>query len=136
MVNEIIALLAGAGVRVFDTDASEVDFTAGSITEHLPYVLVMGSEGRPGEDVALACADATDSLMVRHVGGSAESVRVLASRTRGILNTARVRGVGFVSDLVYESTGQVYFDPDITIEGLGTHPHILNDDYSVWTQRI
>ena len=135
-MNEIISLLAGAGVRVFDTDASEVDFTAGSVVDQLPYVLVMGSEGRPGEDVALACADATDSLMVRHVGGSAESVRVLARRTRGILNTARVRGVGYVSDLVYESTGQVYFDPDITIEGLGTHPHILNDDYSVWTQQV
>ena len=135
-MNEIIALLAAAGVRVFDTDASEVDFTAVSVIDRLPYVLVMGSEGRPGEDLALACADATDSLMVRHVGGSADSVRVLARRTRGILNTTRVRGAGYVSELVYESTGHVYFDPDITIEGLGTHPHILNDDYSVWTQQI
>ena len=135
-MNEIIALLTAAGVRVFDTDASGVDFTAVSVSEQLPYVLVMGSEGQPGEDVALACEDATDSLMVRHVGGSAESVRVLARRTRGILDTARVHGSGYVSDLVYESTGRVYFDPDITIEGLGTHPHILNDDYSVWTQGI
>ena len=135
-MNEIVALLVAAGVRVFDTDASEVDFTAVSIVEQLPYVLVMGSEGQPGEDVALACADATDSLMVRHVGGSAESVRVLARRTRGILNAARVHGSGYVSDLVFESTGSVYFDPDITIEGLGTHPHILNHDYSVWTQQI
>ena len=135
-MNEIISLLAGAGVRVFDTDASEVDFTAGSVVDQLPYVLVMGSEGQPGEDLALACEDATDSLMVRHVGGSADSVRVLARKTRGILNATRVRGRGYVSDLVYESTGSVYFDPDITIEGLGTHPHILNDDYSVWTQQI
>ena len=89
-----------------------------------------------GEDVALACADATDSLMVRHVGGSADSVRILARKTRGILDNARVHGSGYVSDLVFESTGRVYFDPDIMIEGLGTHPHILNDDYSVWTQQI
>ena len=135
-MNEIIALLVAAGIRVFDTDASEVDFTALSVVDQLPYVLVMGSQGRPGEDVALACADATDSLVVRHVGGSAESVRVLARKTRGILNTTRVRGTGYVSDLVFESTGTVYFDPDLVIEGLGTHPHILNDDYSVWTQQV
>ena len=135
-MNEIIALLEAAGIRVFDTDASEVDFTAVSVVDRLPYVLVMGSEGQPGEDVALACADATDSLMVRHVGGSAESVRVLARKTRRILNTTRVRGSDYVSDLVFESTGSVYFDPDLLIEGLGTHPHILNDAYSVWTQQI
>ena len=135
-MNEIIALLAAAGIRVFDTDASEVDFTAVSVVDRLPYVLVMGSEGRPGEDVALACEDATDSLMVRHVGGSADSVRILARTTRGILNNARVHGSGYVSDVVFESTGSVYFDPDLLIEGLGTHPHILNDDYSVWTQQI
>ncbi|MFT0849039.1 hypothetical protein VR010_14980 [Actinomycetaceae bacterium L2_0104] len=135
-MNEIISRLAGAGVRVFDTDASEVDFTAGSVVDQLPYVLVMGSEGQPSADVALACADATDSLMVRHVGGSAESVRVLARKTRGILNTTRVHGSGYVSDVVFESTGRVYFDPDLVIEGLGTHPHILNDDYSVWTQQF
>ena len=135
-MNEIVSLLEAAGIRVFDTDASEVDFTAGSVVDQLPYVLVMGSEGQPGEDLALACEDATDSLMVRHVGGSADSVRVLARKTRGILNATSVRGRGYVSDLVYESTGSVYFDPDITIEGLGTHPHILNDDYSVWTQQI
>ena len=135
-MNEIVSLLEAAGIRVFDTDASGVDFTAVSVSEQLPYVLVMGSEGQPGEDVALACEDATDSLMVRHVGGSADSVRILARTTRGILNNARVHGSGYVSDLVFESTGHVYFDPDIMIEGLGTHPHILNDDYSVWTQQI
>ena len=135
-MNEIVSLLEAAGIRVFDTDASGVDFTAVSVSEQLPYVLVMGSEGQPSADVALACADATDSLMVRHVGGSAESVRVLARKTRRILDTARVRGDGYVSDLVFESTGRVYFDPDLVIEGLGTHPHILNDDYSVWTQQV
>ena len=135
-MNEIVSLLEAAGIRVFDTDASGVDFTAVSVSEQLPYVLVMGSEGQPSADVALACADATDSLVARHVGGSAESVRVLARTTRGILNTTRVRGTGYVSDLVFESTGTVYFDPDLVIEGLGTHPHILNDDYSVWTQQV
>ena len=135
-MNEIIALLAAAGIRVFDTDASGVDFTAVSVANQLPYVLVMGSQGQPGEDVALACADATDSLMVRHVGGSADSVRILARTTRGILDNARVHGSGYVSDVVFESTGTVYFDPDLVIEGLGTHPHILNDDYSVWTQQV
>ncbi len=136
-MNEIIALLEAAGIKVFDTDASGVDFTAvTAVANQLPYVLVMGSQGQPGEDVALACEDATDSLMVRHVGGSADSVRILARTTRRILNTTRVRGSGYVSDVVFDSTGHVYFDPDIMIEGLGTHPHILNDDYSVWTQKV
>ena len=135
-MNEIIALLEAAGIKVFDTDASGVDFTAVSVIDRLPYVLVMGSQGQPGEDVAWACADATDSLMVRHVGGSADSVRILARTTRGILDNARVHGSGYVSDVVFDSTGSVYFDPDLLIEGLGTHPHILNDDYSVWTQQV
>ena len=135
-MDDIITLLEAAGLNVYDTDASAVDFTAVSITDHLPYVLVMGSMGQPGENRALARADATDSLTIRHVGASAESVRVLARTTRGILHTARISGTGHVSDLAHESTGQVYFDPDLTIEGLGLHPHILNDDYSVWTQQI
>ena len=135
-MDDIITLLEASGLNVYDTDASAVDFTAVSITDHLPYVLVMGSMGQPGENLALACEDATDSLTIRHVGASAESVRVLARTTRGILHMARISGTGHVSDLAHESTGQIYFDPDLTIEGLATHPHILNDDYRVWTQQI
>ena len=135
-MDDILNLLEAAGLNVYDTDASAVDFTAVSITDHLPYVLVMGSHGQPGAEVSLASEDATDSLTIRHVGASAESVRVLARTTRGLLDTTRIPGTGHVSDLVHESTRPVYFDPDITIEGLGTHPHILNDEYSVWTQPI
>lgn len=123
-MDELVAALETLGFPVYDTDATGASLQL----EDLPYLLVFGTEGDPSGQRSLYGAESTDEITVRHVGASAQQVRIAAKRTRTLLGNARIAGVSYILDEARE----VVTDTSVYLTGTQRHPVFLDHVWRAW----
>ena len=125
MFSELIALLAGLGYQVYDTDVPEQPV--------FPYVVVWGGDSRPHVEAPLSdkILGVQDRIGVTCAAGTPEGARIAHRRVREVmqpLGFPRVVG-GFTLKLTDHQPVEV--DRQETIIGTNRHPAYTVDIYSV-----
>jgi len=123
-MDDLLAALKTLGFPVYDTDATGASLRL----PDLPYLLVFGSEGDPAAQRALCGTGSLDEVTVRHVGASAEQVRLAAKRTRILLENARIGGVSYRLDTVRAPVT----DTSVFLTGTQRHPVFLDHEWRAW----
>lgn len=125
MFSDLIDLISGLGMRVYDTDVPT--------TPEFPYVVVWGGHANPHPEQPLTSrADGVwDRIGVTCAAGTPEGARIVHARVRNVLQPG-----GFPLDVggywVKITDHQpVQVDRDETITGTNRHPAFCVDIYSI-----
>jgi hypothetical protein len=116
-----------------DPPASGICLYDGQVIDHptFPYVVLWSNAG---QESPLAISDDPVEfdarLYVTHVGVTAESVRIIIARTRGVLNGVRLGVPGRKSwKLRLLSSDPIRQDTDVTLPNSSMHPVMSVDMY-------
>lgn len=123
-MDNFIHTLESLGLPVYDTDATGASLKL----EDLPYLLVFGSEGDPSGEWTLDDVGVADEVTVRHVGASAEQVRLAAQRTRLLISHARIGGRSYGLEEVRAPVA----DSSVSLPGSSRHPVFLDVVWRAW----
>jgi hypothetical protein len=124
IIDHLIALLAQTGITAHYVTVPD--------RPAFPYVLLWSTPGQPGIEASItADEDMSDLLGVTMVDTTPGNVLLLSTRTRGLLDTARLTVDGMLVTLSRTVSQTVQPDEAVTLPDTNQHPCFAVDRYQM-----